>query len=354
MTSNLLSLVFNIVSSFFCSSICLILARPQTVIISVPYGETGLGSYAAARLFRIKKVIIDYRDEWEDHIINKSKPGVYKKMYRYLKKFMTECYINSDLVVTTTERFADKLVARGVADVRIIANGADINIFKPYDRKASRAKIGMDEHDFVIIYSGTIGVYYRLDIVIRAMEKISSKIHNLKLLMVGRGSTKKMLDLAKEVGMSENVIYLGSKMDKIELAKIFSASDIGIIPYDANPLWKNSMPVKALEYLACGLPIIATVYGDSVLAELICENNVGLVAAPESVDSLALAIEKMYDFYCSSACKNQDDDVDRGNSLFTKEARERSASLVKNNFDRNEISKHFLTILENDCRHLRK
>lgn len=353
MTTDLFSLVFNILSSFFSSFISLILQRPQIVIISVPTGETALGSYIASRLLRIRKVIFDYRDEWEDHIINKTKSGIYKKSYRYLKNLMTKCYTNSDLVVTTTERFAYKLRSRGVNDVKVVANGADINIFKPYDKNKSRHEIGLNEHDFVLVYSGSIGVYYRLDIVIKAMQKVGSKTHNIKLLMVGRGHTiQEMLDLAKELGLANNVFYLGAKIDKIELAKIFSASDIGVVPYDANPLWKNSMPVKALEYLACGLPIIATAYEDSVLGNLICENKIGIIAQPESIESLAQAIEKMYNYYYS-AKKSNEDEADSGINLLRREIGERTTLLVKVKFDRNEISKRFLTLLENDSKDLK-
>lgn len=346
MTTNLFSLTFNILSSFFSSLISLMLLRPQLVVISVPNGETAFASYIAAKLFRTKKVVIDYRDEWEDHNINKAKSGIYKKSYSYLKDLMTQCYTNSDLVVTTTESFADKLKSRGVRNVNVVANGADINIFKPYDRNNSRSAIGINEHDFVLVYSGSIGVYYRLDIVIRAMQKVSNKIHNMKLLIVGQGNCiQEILNLSKQLGLQNNVFYLGAKIDKVELAKIFSASDVGIVPYDTNPLWKNSMPVKALEYLACGVPIIATVSKDSVLGKLIYENKIGILARPENVDSLAHAIEKMYNYYCSSEKSNDRDDAD--NNSFIKEVSKRAMLLVKKNFDRKEIAKHFLTLLEN-------
>ncbi|HEY7227751.1 MAG TPA: glycosyltransferase family 4 protein [Nitrososphaeraceae archaeon] len=347
MAPNLLSLVFNITSSFIFSTVSLILLRPKIVIISVPNGETGLGSYIATRLLRIRKVVIDYRDEWEDHVINRISPGIYKKSYLYLKRTMTKCYTKSNLVVATTQPLAQKLISRGIKDVKVIANGADVNVFKPYDKQKSRAEIGIDKKDFVLVYSGGIGAYYRLDIVIKAMQKASIKIHNLRLLMVGRGHTiQEILDLAKEIGLAGNVQYLGAKMNRDELAKIFSASDIGLIPYDSNPLWKNSIPVKALEYLACGLPIIATVYEDSVLAKLINENEVGLVALPESVDSLAFALEKIYEVYFS-ASETKKNEVDKIDNSFEMEVSKRAILLIKTNFDRNELTRHFSALLEN-------
>jgi glycosyltransferase involved in cell wall biosynthesis len=335
MASNMFSLIFNILSSIFTSVALFIFLRPETVIISVPNGETALGSYIVAKLFRTKKVVIDYRDEWEDHIISRPKSGIYKKSYRYLKNLMTKCYSNSGLVITTTEPLAYNLTSRGVRDVKVVPNGADIDIFKPYCNKyALRSKTGFDGCDLIMVYSGGIGLYYRLDIVLKALKKINDKVQNVKLLMVGYGSNiEKIVNLAVELGLQNNVFYLGAKMEKIELAEILSSSDIGLVPYDSNSLWKNSMPVKALEYLACGLPIIATVYKDSILGKLISENKIGMIADPEDVDSLADVMEKMYE-------------NNKRNSSFLKDAGNRGILLVKERFNRNTIAEQLFSLLK--------
>jgi glycosyltransferase involved in cell wall biosynthesis len=117
-------------------------------------------------------------------------------------------------------------------------------------------------------------------------------------------------------------------MNKIELAEILSASDVGIIPYDANPLWKNSLPVKSLEYFACGLPVIATVYKDSLLGKLIYENKIGMVSDPENVNTLANTIEKMYE-----------------DPVFRAVAGKKAVSLVEERFDRKKIAENLHNLL---------
>jgi glycosyltransferase involved in cell wall biosynthesis len=346
MISNILSLAFNIISSFFASLVSLLLTRPETVVISVPNGEAAFGSYIAIKLFRVKRVVFDYRDEWEDYIINRVKSRIYKKAYRYLKNLMTNCYINSDLVITTTDRFARKLTSRGVRNVVVVSNGADTNIFRPRDKAISRKSIHLNEYDFILVYSGSGASYYRLDVLVRAMRRIANKVDNMKLLIVGEGSTiNEALDLSKQIDLSSMILYLGNKTDKIELAKIYSASDIGIVPYDANPLWKNSIPVKALEYLACGLPIIATVYDDSVLGKLISENNVGVIAKPEDADSLAQAIEAMYD--CHYRNKLGNNVGERNDQRSVTQIQENAVRLIRKKFDRNEIAEQLLILLKN-------
>jgi glycosyltransferase involved in cell wall biosynthesis len=329
-TPNTVTLIFNILSSVLTSFVLLILLRPQMIIISVPLGETALGSYMIGKLFR-RKIVIDYRDEWEDFIINGANLGINQRSYRTLKNVMTRCYLSCDLVVTVTEGLARSLSSRGVKNVKIVTNGADSSVFKPYDKDITRTKIRFNQGEFIFVYSGTLGSYYYrpLDIVFRALKKLISRVHNIKIIIVGEGPYyKAILNLSKEIGIQNNTFYLGARTDKVELAEILSAADVGIIPLDANPHWKNTLPAKAFEYFACGLPVVATVYKDSALGKLINENKIGLISDPEDVDALADIMEKIY-----------------SDALFRKDAGKRAVLLVQERYDRRKTAKQFLSLL---------
>jgi glycosyltransferase involved in cell wall biosynthesis len=221
---------------------------------------------------------------------------------------------------------------RGIKDIELLSNGADCTIFRPYHDEGGkiRASLGLDNDDFVLIFSGGIGGYYRVDLIIKALKIVNMKITKIKLIIVGYGlpsEIKLMNDLIDELGLQNIVLYLGIKSDKVELAKLIASCDVGIVPYDANVLWKNSLPVKSFEYFACGLPIIATVYKDSILGEIVEKNDIGMISEPESVESLATTIEKMYQSDVASAGK-------------------RAVSLMETTYDRNIIAKKFLRVLE--------
>lgn len=332
MLDNTCSLILNILSSFFSCIILLLYVRPELVVISVPPGDTALGVYVVAKLFRIRRIIFDYRDEWEDHIIKKSKSVLYTRLYMQLKSLMTRCYINSELVLTVTEPLAQSLSSRGVYNVKLVTNGADSKVFKPLAKGTSRIKCGFKQNDFIFVYSGGIGVYYKLDLVIKAAEKVIRNRKDVKLIIVGYGATdelKRIFDLIACRSLQNNIFYLGEKLDKTELVEILNASDVGIIPYDSDPLWRNSLPSKALEYFACGLPVIATVHRDSLLATLILENNIGIISEPEDIDKLAYNLENI----CSD-------------TIFLSEAGERAVSLIKEKFERNKIAEDLVNSLQ--------
>ena len=72
----------------------------------------------------------------------------------------------------------------------------------------------------------------------------------VKLGIVGSGpALENVMNLSKDIGVQDHVFYLGEISEKIELAEILCASDVGLVPYDANPLWKNSLPAKSFDVL---------------------------------------------------------------------------------------------------------
>ena len=331
---NILSLLFNIFSSFITLPLLLILLRPDLTIISVPTGEPAIGAYFASRLVGAK-VVIDYRDEWEDYTINKSRSKIYREAYRLLKTMMTKIYLKSDLITVVTPTIAKSLSLRGVKNVKIVPNGADVNVFKPYDKVVVRQELELCIDDFIIAYNGGIGGYYRLDVVIKALEKLDSRLRNeVKLLMVGEGpDLPKIMSMAKDFGLENNIVYLGVKNDKVELAKVLSATDVGIVPYDDNPLWRNSLPAKFFEYCGCGIPVIATVYEDSLLAKLINKHEIGLVVPPMDEGKLAEAIRYI--------CENKS---------FRELAGKRARLFIEEKFNRSKIAEKFLSLV-GECMH---
>jgi len=330
---SLIPSIFNIITVFLTSWVPFTVIRPQVVIISVPPGESSFLTFILAKLFRIKKVVIDFRDEWEDFAIQRSSSKVQRILYKFLKSLMTRCYIHSDLVITTTGSMKNGLLQRGIKNVKIVPNGADIDIFKPQPNSKKillREKLGLTSDDFVIVYSGMIGGYYKIDIVIRAIKKLRARIPCIKFILIGNGpDLNHVLDLAKELELENVVRYLGEKIDKHEISDIISICNLGVMPYDKNSLWKHTLPVKAFEYFACGLPIAATTYEDSELGRLILEQEVGMIAKPENENELFNIIEKMF----------FDND-------FLKNAGERAYCLIKNRYDRNKIAEGLAEAIE--------
>jgi glycosyltransferase involved in cell wall biosynthesis len=329
MIKNMFSLTFNVLSSIILLPIMFLVLKPRIVVISLPPGEPAVGAYLASR-FVHAKIVFDVRDEWEDYIIGKVSSKTSRGAYRLLKALMTSLYNKGDLIVTVTRSVAHNLRLRGIRKMEIVPNGADVNVFRPYEKDAVRRRLGLKNDDFVVVYEGGIGGYYRLDVVVKALARLSNEVRNkMRLLIVGPGEVSNILSLAENFGLKDNVIYLGVKNDKVELAQIISAGDVGIIPYDDNPLWKNSVPAKFYEYCACGIPVIATVYDNSLLANIIKEHEVGLTTPPMDDEKLSEAILWIYQ-----------------NAQLREVMGRRARTLAKDKFDRNKIADEFFKLVE--------
>ena len=329
----------NVFLSVIISLMFVILSNPEIVVLSVPPGEPALGFFMTCKLFR-KSVGFDYRDEWDVSLSSAGLPKytayratsqLSKGAYKFLKKITTALYIKSDFVAAVTSAFQRNLKQRGVGRIYLVPNGADSTIFHPTDKNMVRAKLGLSHGAFVIVYSGRIEGYYALEVAVRALAAFMqrNKVDNIKFVLLGAGKkVKKVLELANSLGLAKSILYLGVKYDIHEIADIIACADIGLVPYDNNPLFKNTLPAKFFEYCACGIPVVATAYEDSLLTKLIEERRVGLVAQPMSVESLMEVIKKMH--------------LDRA---FRKAAGWRARKLVEERFDRDRIAADLLKLL---------
>jgi glycosyltransferase involved in cell wall biosynthesis len=326
---NIFSLAFNVFSSMFVVPIVFLVLRPKVVVISLPSGEPAVGAYLASKITRTK-IVFDVRDEWEDYVISKASSKAFRVAYMLLRALMTSLYNKGDLVVAVTRSIARSLRLRGVRKVEILPNGADVNVFRPYEKDAVRRRLGLKNDEFIIVYEGGVGGYYRLDVVVRALTRLDNAARNkIRLLIIGSGDVPNVLRLAENFGLKDDIIYLGVKSDKVELAQIISACDVGIVPYDDNPLWKNSVSAKFYEYCACGIPVIATVYDDSLLASIIKEHEVGLTTPPIDDEKLPEAILWIYQ-----------------NAQLREAMGRRARMLIEEKFNRNKIADEFLKLVE--------
>jgi glycosyltransferase involved in cell wall biosynthesis len=318
-SNNPLLFLFNLVVSLTTSTILLIARRPRLAIVSFPDGDSNSGFLIACIVLRIK-VIVDYRDEWEDQLIYAS--NLSRKFYVLIKKVSSFFYRRACFVAVVTKPFVKALAKRGVMNIVLVPNGASCSSFKLLDKKP-------DKEFFTIVYSGGVGDYYRLDVVISSLKRLADRgLNQIRLLIVGRGTIDSVLKYARQLGVQDAVAYLGNKSNIQELSKIIAEANVGIVPYDDNPLWMNALPAKFFEYCACGLPVIATVYKNSILANLIHENEIGLTANPMDVNGLADAIEKM-----------------SGDKEFRVNAGKRARILIEQHFDRDRISEEFLNAI---------
>jgi glycosyltransferase involved in cell wall biosynthesis len=310
--------VLNSFVSFLTSTLFLLARMPDIILVSVPSGDVALGALMACQLLRTERVV-DYRDEWEDYRASLTDSKVGKLFYSAVKKLLSIVYQKSQLVTAVTPSFVDSLKGRGVINVKLVPNGADVNVFRPRQKKHQESK------DFVMVYVIGPIVYYRLDLVFSAMKLLNKKVRNLKLFLVGK-TPSALRDLYSP---SEQVVLFGEIADHTKLSEIIAQGDVGLLPLSTSYIQaRTALPVKFFEYCACGIPVVASVPDDSILACLIEKHNVGLTVPSMDEKEFSGAVYQLY----------------RNRSL-REGAGRRARSLIEREFDRHKIADELLNLV---------
>lgn len=128
----------------------------------------------------------------------------------------------------------------------------------PYGKFFSLRKSEPNNEYFRLIYHGTITERLGLDIIVKAVE-IASQSIRVKLTLIGEGELKTSLIRYCEERKLLNDIVIFKPFIKVEnLQKEIEKHDCGVIGNRKSELTdKIMLPVKMMEYLAVGLPVVA-------------------------------------------------------------------------------------------------
>ncbi len=222
-------------------------------------------SLLGAVLFKIlsksrAKIIYDVRSPWIEMIFARNhikgmKSGLIKKLLNFKEKNLLR-YV--DFLVFITDGLKDYYCKKyniGHKPFSIIPSGVDINLFKS-GKSDYRKKLGYTDKDIVIGYIGTLCESRKLHEFIDLFK--NSKQDNLKLLFVGSGSAKDDLKKCVDNTNLNNKIEFKEPVPHDEIPKYIRAFDYGLSHLPDKFVYRHSFPLKILEYLACGIPVLAS------------------------------------------------------------------------------------------------
>ena len=131
--------------------------------------------------------------------------------------------------------------------ISIVPNGIDISFFKK--NNVIREKN--------VVFSGAMYYHRGLDILLDAVPEIIKKIPETRFILIGDGpEIQKLKNIVIEKKLGSNVEFKGW-IPRTEIPHHLRESCIGIGPLRSTDVTKNALPIKALEYMASSLPILA-------------------------------------------------------------------------------------------------
>jgi len=209
----------------------------------------------------------------------------------FRKKYQIPFLLNiADRLITPSEELKEKSIQGGFNPnlITFISNGVNPNIFSP----------GLKDNDLIIKYSlktldKVIIVPRRLDpkngvdILVKSLPKILKVHKNVKVLLVGDGSQKPLLEkISNENTLNNHLIFCGSQ-PRYLMPAYLRLADVAILPSRA-----EAVSLAGLEAMSCGLPVL----GSNVcgITEIVKNNETGFLFPSENIDTLAEIVIKFF------------------------------------------------------------
>lgn len=158
-----------------------------------------------------------------------------------------------DEVITVSEPVARHIFGPNPG-VSIVPLGVDLAKFDP----ATVTPIQRDNDGITAVYIGHLHPSRELESVVNAVAVAREKIPNIDCLIIGDGDGRPSLErLAADRGVADHVEFVGSVAHD-EIPRWLAAADIGLAYVADKPQYRHQPPIKTVEYLAAGLPVVAT------------------------------------------------------------------------------------------------
>jgi PEP-CTERM/exosortase A-associated glycosyltransferase len=229
-------------------------------------------------------VIYEVRTFWEDAAVNNGSFSATSLRYRLSRRLETVVLRRAHRVVAICEGIRSEVISRGipVSRVAVAPNAVDGEWLTSRVRASElAAQLGLGAGP-VFGYIGSFSRYEGLLFLIEAMPDILARFPGARLLLVGGGRDEEAVrEAARRAGVA---VVMAGRVPQERVRDFYSLIDVFVLPRRRIRLTELVTPLKPLEAMALGIPVLASDIGGH--AELVNDGETGLLFKAESSESL--------------------------------------------------------------------
>jgi D-inositol-3-phosphate glycosyltransferase len=203
------------------------------------------------------------------------------------------------LIAANPDERADLVWRMGAANDKVctIPPGIDLDLFRPLDKAACRARLGLHPSDPVVLFCGRVDPIKGIETLVEATALLNrGDGASPTVLFVGGDvdgdgePTGPLTDVARQattLGVRDRFRFVGSQPQD-DLPRFYSAADVVAVPSRY-----ESFGLVAVEALACGVPVVASRVGG--LKFTVEEGTSGLLVPWGDAAALAETLRRVLD-----------------------------------------------------------
>ena len=240
----------------------------------------------------VKSYDIIVYDAYPDALVNFGFTQKGSFIYRLWSKLNEKAYARAHRIFTLTNGMKE-LVSEYIADssrIEVVHLWSDAGDFKSVLPADNEILAKTKSHDkFCLVYSGNLGLTHPVEKLIELASLIDPA--KFSVIIIGGGAKEKLLKEMQRERQYPHVHILPWQPIEI-LSHSLNAANISVVTLDAEAS-NLSIPSKTFNILSVGNPVLGICELDSGLAEVITENNCGIVSDGQNLKSLANQIKEL-------------------------------------------------------------